>query len=221
MYPGRYDPASAQHNKQETMTQDEQNPSQEGPNDADGSQQPDGPIMSPYGYVRPTPPPPPPPQPEWDSLDGLPADAQQTGKFKKQWHKTAQTPEGREVKDIEGEPTQCRAFVSATGERCRHKAIVGGTVCPKHGGSQKAVKQKAALRLAEMVNPALFVLGKIMLDEDAKHSDRLRAVENVLDRSGHGRSVISMPEEDAKALLAQKLMDAIPQDPDDMDSDEL
>lgn len=172
--------------------------------------------MSRHGYRRPIPPETPEPeQPPgtWDSLDGLPEDAQKTKKFKRQWHDTAEKDGGRAVIGIEGEPGQCTAFVSATGERCRHKSIIGGTVCPKHGGTRPDVKRKAALRLAEMVNPALFVLGKIMMDDEAKHADRLRAVENVLDRAGHSRAVTHVTEAEAQDLLAQKLREAVAEMP--------
>lgn len=45
---------------------------------------------------------------------------------------------------------QCRA-TSRTGNRCKHKAIPGGTVCRFHGGASPHVASKAAVR-AEVFN---------------------------------------------------------------------
>jgi hypothetical protein len=42
---------------------------------------------------------------------------------------------------------RCRAKSKATGKRCRKAAILGGTVCQKHGGGAPQVKAKAAERL--------------------------------------------------------------------------
>lgn len=43
----------------------------------------------------------------------------------------------------------CTATCKATGERCRQRAMTGGTVCNKHGGMAPQVKRKAAARVAE------------------------------------------------------------------------
>lgn len=53
--------------------------------------------------------------------------------------------------------TRCVAHSSRTGLPCKRWAIRGATVCPKHGGSVKRVKEKAAQRvrdvLAEAIDP--------------------------------------------------------------------
>lgn len=43
--------------------------------------------------------------------------------------------------------TQCRARAKSTGEQCRCAAILGGTVCWKHGGAAPQVRAKATERL--------------------------------------------------------------------------
>jgi len=48
-------------------------------------------------------------------------------------------PEGR----------RCRAHSKATGQQCKLPAILGGTVCAKHGGSAPQVKRRAAERVVE------------------------------------------------------------------------
>lgn len=44
---------------------------------------------------------------------------------------------------------QCTATSKQSGERCRRDAIVGGTVCPMHGGMSPQVQRAAKRRLAE------------------------------------------------------------------------
>lgn len=44
---------------------------------------------------------------------------------------------------------QCTATSKSTGRRCGKPAIIGGTVCAKHGGSAPQVKAKAAARATE------------------------------------------------------------------------
>jgi hypothetical protein len=46
---------------------------------------------------------------------------------------------------------QCQAISKQTGQRCKRKAIPGGTVCGWHGGAASQVKVKAAIR-AEVMN---------------------------------------------------------------------
>ena len=46
---------------------------------------------------------------------------------------------------------QCQAISKQTGQRCKRKAIPGGTVCRWHGGAASQVKVKAAIR-AEVMN---------------------------------------------------------------------
>jgi hypothetical protein len=50
-----------------------------------------------------------------------------------------------------GIAVQCQAISKQTGQRCKRKAIPGGTVCRWHGGAASQVKVKAAIR-AEVMN---------------------------------------------------------------------
>src|SRR3546814_12403525 len=78
---------------------------------------------------------------------------------------------------------QCTAKSTTTGERCTKAPIRGGTVCATHGGSAPQVRKKAALRLLELVDPAIAVLAREMVNAD-KSADRQRAANTVLDRAG-------------------------------------
>jgi hypothetical protein len=77
---------------------------------------------------------------------------------------------------------QCRAHSSQTEKRCKKQAIAGGTVCATHGGSAPQVRKAAALRVLELVNPALANLAKDLKSQNP--SIRQRATFDVLDRAG-------------------------------------
>lgn len=103
-------------------------------------------------------------------------------------------------------PSPCRATSKATGKPCGRTAEPGATVCRYHGGAAPQVKRKAALRLLELVDPAIATLARTMTDNTAPHAARLRAAENVLDRAGVPRRVDVTDTEAAKALLVERLL---------------
>lgn len=100
-----------------------------------------------------------------------------------------------------------------SGEPCGGTPIPGATVCYWHGGAAPQVQRSARLRLLEAVNPALDELFKLIADPDTKDADKIRAIENILDRGGLGRqvtierdSVFELLTERLIALRTQKLM---------------
>lgn len=99
---------------------------------------------------------------------------------------------------------QCTAKSTTTGNRCTKAAIKGGTVCPTHGGSAPQVRRRAALRLLNLVDPAIAVLAREMATAD-KSSDRQRAANSVLDRAGVPRTATVIDGESAKALLVERI----------------
>lgn len=108
---------------------------------------------------------------------------------------------------------KCRATARSTGKRCTRPAIPGGTVCRYHGGAAPQVQKKAALRLLELVDPAVATLARVMASPTAKDADKIRAAENVLDRAGVPRRIETTDVEVAKALLIERLLalrDTIP-----------
>lgn len=108
--------------------------------------------------------------------------------------------------DRAGLPRQCSATSRRSGERCKNAPIPGGTVCKFHGGGAPAVKQKAALRLAQLVDPAIATLGREMVKAE-KSSDRQRAANSILDRAGITRGQ-SAELDVARALLLERLLEA-------------
>ena len=99
---------------------------------------------------------------------------------------------------------QCTAKSTTTGNRCGKSAIKGGTVCDRHGGSAPQVRRKAALRLLELVDPAIAVLAREMVNAD-KSADRQRAANSVLDRAGVPRTATVIDGESAKSLLVERI----------------
>lgn len=79
---------------------------------------------------------------------------------------------------------QCSATSKASGQQCKRWAILGGTVCPKHGGSAPQVKEAAARRIRELIPTALDTLATVMTDPEASEASRVRAADSILDRGG-------------------------------------
>lgn len=100
---------------------------------------------------------------------------------------------------------QCRA-TNRQGQRCRRPPVPGATVCRLHGGAAPQVRRKAALRLAELVDPAIATLARIMVDPNANDANRLRAVENVMDRAGVPRKVETNDPDTAREILVARLL---------------
>lgn len=83
------------------------------------------------------------------------------------------------------EPLRCTAKSKTTGKQCRNTPIPGGTVCVSHGGSIPAVKAAAQRKMIALIDPALAVLYRAMVECDEWPS-RIRAALGVLDRAGMG-----------------------------------
>lgn len=96
---------------------------------------------------------------------------------------------------------RCTATSRRTGKRCGQWAIPGGKVCRWHGGAAPQVQRTARLRLAELVDPAIIVLGRAMTDPEARMRDRIRAADSVLDRTGYARRLEVTPGEAYEELL--------------------
>jgi hypothetical protein len=92
----------------------------------------------------------------------------------------------RKAKRAKGDPVarQCSAR-RTNGEPCRNSAIRGGSVCARHGGSAPQVRAKANRRLIEMVLPAMRELHRILNDPTTEDSDKLKAINMVLNRTGY------------------------------------
>ena len=79
---------------------------------------------------------------------------------------------------------RCTAKLSDRSRKCRNAAILGGSVCHKHGGAAPQVRRSAWERLAALVDPALDGIGAALESDDPRHV--LPAARLVLDRAGYG-----------------------------------
>lgn len=91
------------------------------------------------------------------------------------------------------------------GQPCSAPSVSGTRVCRNHGGASPQARRKAKLRLAELVDPAIATIARVMTDPNTKPSEKLRAADSLLDRAGHGRAQ-KIETEDAKALLMNRLI---------------
>lgn len=117
---------------------------------------------------------------------------------------TQPTEGPKEAPTKEAITRQCTARSTTSGERCRKSAILGGTVCTSHGGKAPQVRRKAALRLQELIDPAIGTLAREMVQAD-KSADRQRAANSILDRAGMPRTATVIDGESAKALLFERI----------------
>ena len=123
---------------------------------------------------------------------------------------------------------KCRAHRS-NGQPCGRWAIVGGTVCPTHGGSAPQVRAAALQRILSEADNAVATLVRNM-GGDAPPSVQVRAADSLLDRAGlkaadvqvHLTEDVERPDLGAamaKVLQARGLMDVIDVDPVDSTDD--
>lgn len=120
---------------------------------------------------------------------------------------------------------RCTSKAKSTGGPCTRWAILGGFVCPVHGGSTPVVKEAAKNRLMEIADPAIYGLRMVVVDlnaeweravglDDAARVAHLmslapslvRAATAVLDRAGFSPAMkleVSAPNPFANMSLAE------------------
>ena len=100
-------------------------------------------------------------------------------------------------------------MLSSRSRHCRNAAILGGSVCAKHGGSAPQVRRSARERLEALVDPAIDGLRAAMKSGDV--GAIVRAATVVLDRTGlapryvmevEQRAVDRLREEERVVLFA-------------------
>lgn len=104
---------------------------------------------------------------------------------------------------------RCRATSSMSGEQCKRWAIVGGTVCPFHGGSIPHVREAARKRLLAFVPVAIEVMQHLATDETVSDAVRQRASADLLDRAGY--KAVDVTVEVSSEQANGRLDDAIAQ----------
>lgn len=108
---------------------------------------------------------------------------------------------------FDGQP-RCTAWSSQRHHRCERAKTPGATVCASHGSAAPQVRRRAQLRLVELIDPAIAVLAKEMVDARVKSADRQRAANSILDRAGVPRRT-EVDHGAAQALLMDRLQEVI------------
>lgn len=80
--------------------------------------------------------------------------------------------------------------------------------CKLHAGNTPGGKRAAQLKLEELRNPAIVALAKVLTDVNATAQAKLRAVENVLDRTGHPRR-LDVDMDAARENLVERIQAAM------------
>lgn len=92
------------------------------------------------------------------------------------------------------EQRRCIAKSSRTGHPCKRWAIMGGRVCPMHGGSAPQVQFKAQERLMALQQPAVETMEYLMGQRSTFPSTAYAAARDVLDRT-EGKAVETIRQE--------------------------
>lgn len=114
--------------------------------------------------------------------------------------------ENNEARHDEQGRRLCSAKRKSDGELCRSPAMAGQRVCRMHGGSTKHARAAAKLRLMDLVDPAITMLGRELVSKTSDPKDRLAAANSILDRAGLSRRT-EVSVDDARELLVQRIME--------------
>lgn len=118
-----------------------------------------------------------------------------------------QPQEASEERDAQGRRL-CLADTRGGGA-CRAPAMDGQKRCRLHGGSSPQARKAARLRLADLQDPAIATLARLMATGSTEMI-RFRAAEAILDRGGNPRSsrveaTIQQQAEQSREMLVERL----------------
>lgn len=83
---------------------------------------------------------------------------------------------------------RCKAMARSTGEQCKRRPIIGGTVCVMHGGAAPAVRAAALRRKAEAEATALLEL--LWDPKAAPVTNPVTALQELAGRLQHSANVL-------------------------------
>jgi hypothetical protein len=95
------------------------------------------------------------------------------------------TPMEIALSELLRHPSHCTGHSKRTGLACRGQAVIGGTLCIKHGAQYSHIKKARDQRLQQLAGPAL----REMVKMSKSRKDTLikqRAAADILDRAGVG-----------------------------------
>lgn len=101
-----------------------------------------------------------------------------------------------------GRSPQCSAKSSRTGQPCKRMAILGGTVCPTHGGQAPQVKAAAAQRVKDMLEEAIDPNRVLREAGRLAYSD----IRELFDDKGNFLPVKQWPDDIARAVSSVEVV---------------
>lgn len=111
---------------------------------------------------------------------------------------------------------RCRATSTTSGERCKRWSIRGTTVCASHGGRlpnviehSAASVESARLDLMGLAGDAVEVIKEFLLNPATTEATRLKAAENVLNRTGIKEALEMKIEVENKVSPAEDILSKI------------
>ena len=105
------------------------------------------------------------------------------------------------------------------GTPCAKFAIPGGSVCPSHGGRGSDARRKARERLLDLVHPAIAELSRIVQNDTSTDSDKLKAIQMILDRGGfHAKQEIEVEVRPWQGLLNGIVIEDGAQEPEPVEA---
>ena len=97
---------------------------------------------------------------------------------------------------------KCRGKSSRTGLPCKRRAILGGAVCPTHGGSAPQVKAAAAQRVRDMLAEAIDPNRVLREKGRLAYSD----IRELFDDAGNVLPIKKWPEDAARAVASVEVV---------------
>ena len=111
---------------------------------------------------------------------------------------------------------RCKATSTTSGERCKRWSIRGATVCASHGGRlpnvvehSAAVVEAARMDLMGLAGDAVEVIRNFLLEPGTTEAVRLKAAENVLNRTGIKEALEMRIEVDNKVSPSEAIFDSL------------
>lgn len=114
---------------------------------------------------------------------------------------------------------RCQAHSVRSGLQCNNVAMGGQGTCRNHGGATVESRAKGRRILLDGIDEALKMLVRLSTTA-SKDSDKLRAIENMLDRGGYPRAS-TMALSDARDILADRLRHALDEDDPEAEDDDV
>lgn len=155
--------------------------------------------------------------PEPPSLDGEPVNNSPSAGKNSAAEQGLEIPMGwKPTRDEPVPVVRCKATSTTSGERCKRWSIRGATVCASHGGRlpnvvehSAAVVEAARMDLMGLAGDAVEVIRNFLLEPGTTEAVRLKAAENVLNRTGIKEALEMRIEVDNKVSPSEAIFESL------------